>query len=194
MLGRLILLSVIGCAVSQGIPDARCVPPPDPRHPIRLPHPTDCSLWYLCQGSNKFLMPACPSTDGFDANLLICSPLPVQCLVASPTTVAPTTEAPTTAAPTTLAPVTTVDPGTTAAPTTEDPTTEAPTTEAPTTEAGTTLPPVTTVDPGLPSAPSTIPTVGRKLNCFSSKRALKFIYFVTAVIPTVGTSAAMQQI
>jgi hypothetical protein len=164
MLLKLLVLAFVGYAVAQGIADPRC-PVPDRNPAVRLPHDTDCTRHWICQGGNRHLMPACPVGMKFDSPSLSCRTPPVTCgpisttvappvITDPPTTIPPPTDSPTTVPPTD--PPTTVPPPTQPPPTAPTvPTTEAttvPPTDVPTTIAPTAGP--STAPPLPPTAPS----------------------------------------
>lgn len=74
----LALLALVAFAVGQGIPDDRCLPIV-PGVTIRLPHDTDCTLFYVCHFGERLLMPACPGGFQFDTPSLQCRQPPVTC-------------------------------------------------------------------------------------------------------------------
>ncbi|CRK87419.1 CLUMA_CG001221, isoform A [Clunio marinus] len=158
MLKKLVLLTFIGFVASQGVLDTRC--PLDNNPPTRLPHDTDCTLFYVCNFGSRFLMPPCPAPMQFDTPSSSCRTPPVVCGPIDIPTVPPPPTAPPTLPPT----IPPTDPPTqppTVPPTvppTEPPTVPptVPPTDAPTdppTDVPATAPPV------VPTVPNEIPTV-----------------------------------
>lgn len=114
----LISLAFLAAFVSAQLPDPRC-PPDNPRPPVHLPHPYDCSLFFLCSFGIAHLMPPCPDGLLFDTPSSSCRPAADARCGEQPTL------------PPTIPPVT--EPPATEPPVTEPPATEPPATEPPTT-------------------------------------------------------------
>lgn len=91
MFVKIFLLAIIAVFACNA---AEC-PTPDTRPATRLPHETDCTLHYVCQNSQKIVMPPCPTGMKFDTPTLSCR-ADARCGPASTTTAATTTKAATT--------------------------------------------------------------------------------------------------
>ena len=89
---KLICFFVLAMAVfaQHSIPDQRC-PEINPHPAIKLPHESDCGLFYVCHFGNRILMPRCPVGLLFDEPSLQCLPEPVLCLKPVTTAAPPTT-------------------------------------------------------------------------------------------------------
>ena len=76
-------LSLLASAISQPLlPESTfnvVCPESEDGFPVYVPHPTDCSLYYQCIGSNPTLM-SCPDGLYFDSSLNVCNwPQFVEC-------------------------------------------------------------------------------------------------------------------
>jgi Chitin binding Peritrophin-A domain len=163
MLVKLLVLALFGCAAAQSVADPRCTIP-DRVPALRLPHETDCTRHWICQGGNKHLMPACPPGLKFDTPSMSCRPAAdAICGPAAETTPPPTTPPPVG--------------------------TDGPTTAPPTTAPPTTAPPTTAPPTGGPStAPPINPTVsGESFIRRKSEYSQKLIFYFSVLPPTAPT-------
>jgi hypothetical protein len=115
MFTKIFFIIFIGFVTSQGVPDSRC-PAVDTRPPVHLPHPTDCTRYYICRNGLRFLMPPCPPGSFFDIISSTC--IPGECDNNTTTTARTTTTAWTTTTPATTTTSSTTTPSTTTSPAT----------------------------------------------------------------------------
>ena len=84
-----LLLPLLVCLNSKASAWEPYCPPSTDDYPVFLPHPTDCSLYYMCSLDRPHLM-SCPSPLVFDTSLNVCNwPQNVDC---TPHQEEPTTE------------------------------------------------------------------------------------------------------